>query len=45
MGEKGVAPGDGRDNFDGSYKIDTNLLLNEEKMKSQILYLNYIYSL
>ena len=45
--ENGVALGEGRDNCDGSYKIDTNLLLNKDKKKekAQFLYLNYIYFL
>ena len=37
MGENAVAPGEGRDNYDGSYKIDTNLLLNEGNFISQDL--------
>ena len=42
MGENGVTLGEGKDNFDGSYNIDTNLLLNEMKKKAQFLYLNSI---
>ena len=41
VGEKAVAPGEGRDNYDGSYKIDTNLLLNEENFISQV----YLFSI
>ena len=43
MGENGVVLGEGRDEYDGSYKIDTNLL-NEKtrKKKGQFLYVNYI---
>ena len=37
MGENAVAPGEGMDNYDGSYKIDTNLLLNEENFLPQDL--------
>ena len=40
VGEKAVAPGDGRDNYDGSYKIDKNLLLNEENFISQVYLLS-----
>ena len=42
MGENGVALEEGKDNFDGSYNIDTNLLLpvNKMKKKAQFLYLN-----
>ena len=36
MGENAVAPGEGRDNYDGFYKIDTNLLLNNENFISQV---------
>ena len=42
VGENGVALGEGKHNFDGSYNIDTNLLLNEMKKKAQFLYLNSI---
>ena len=40
VGENTVAPGEGRDNYDGSYKIDTNLLLNEENFISQVYLLS-----
>ena len=42
VGGNAVAPGEGRDNYDGSYKIDTNLL-NEENFISQ--YLVYLLSI
>ena len=40
VGENAVASGKGRDNYDGSYKIDTNLLLNEENFISQVYLLS-----
>ena len=43
MGENAVAPGEGRDNYDGSHKIDTNLLLNEENFISQELHIFTLY--
>ena len=39
--ENSVAVREGKDNFDGSYKIDTNLL-NKKKKKAQFVYLNSI---
>ena len=45
MGENGVALGEGKDNYDGFYKIDTNLLLNKMKKKASFLYLNWIWFL
>ena len=40
VGENDVAPGERRDNYDGSYKIDMNLLLNEENFISQVYLLS-----
>ena len=37
MGENGVALGEGKDNFDRSYKIDTNWLLNKKKKKTILI--------
>ena len=42
VGENGVALGEGRDSYDGSYKIYTNLLLNKKKKKAPVLYLHSI---
>ena len=44
MGENGIAPGEGMDNYDGSYKIyaNFNLLNKQKKKKAQFLYLNYM---
>ena len=40
VGENAVAPGEGRDNYDGYYKIDTNLLLIEDNFISQVYLLS-----
>ena len=37
VGENGEALGEGKNNFDWSYKIGTNLLLNKMKKKAQVL--------
>ena len=39
VGENDVAPREGKHDYDGFYKIDTNLLLNKKKKKAQFLYL------
>ena len=46
VGEKGVALGEGKDNWRLLQNdIDTNFLSNEKKKKAQFLYLNSIWLL
>ena len=45
VGENGEALGEGKDNFDSSYNIDTNFLLNKMKKKAQFLDLFIYFSI